>query len=90
VHSSVLESALSAPAGRRPQASDRLLGLQANTSSRSPEELEGSQELVGEAPEAFASGTCALRTKFGLRVLGGCCGTDGGHIAALARGLMVA
>ncbi|MCX6543444.1 MAG: homocysteine S-methyltransferase family protein [Acidobacteria bacterium] len=90
VHSSVLESALGAPAGRRALDSGRLLGLQANTSSRSPEELEGSQELAGEAPEAFASGMCSLRKQFGLRVLGGCCGTDGGHIAALARGLMVA
>lgn len=90
VHSSVLESALSAPPGRRAVGSGRLLGLQANTSSRSPEELEGSQELVGEAPEAFASGMCALRQRFGLRLLGGCCGTDGGHIAALAKGLLIA
>ena len=90
VHSSVLASVLSAPPGRRALESGRLLGLQANTSSLSPEELEGSQELAGEAPEEFASGMCALRQRFGLRILGGCCGTDGGHIAALARGLIVA
>jgi len=88
VHSSTLESALSAPPGRRALDSGRLLGLQANTSFKSPEELEGSEELVGEDPEVFASGMCALRTRFGLRILGGCCGTDGGHIAALARGLV--
>jgi homocysteine S-methyltransferase len=88
VHSSALESALNAPPGRRALDSGRLLGLQANTSSKSPEELEGSEELVGEDPEVFASGMCALRKQFGLHVLGGCCGTDGGHIAALARGLM--
>ena len=87
VHSSALDAALCAPAGRRAQATGRLLGLQANTSSKSPEELDGSQELEGEAPEAFASGMCALRSRFGLRVLGGCCGTDAGHIAALAEGL---
>jgi len=33
---------------------------------------------------------CELRSRFGLRVLGGCCGTDGSHIAALARGLRAA
>ena len=46
------------------------------------------EELAGEDPAVFASGMCALRRQFGLRVLGGCCGTDGGHIAALARGMM--
>ncbi len=87
VHSSALGSALETPAGRRALGSGRLLGLQANTSSLSPEELDGSDELVGEDPEVFAAGLCALRTQFGLRVLGGCCGTDGGHISALARRL---
>ena len=88
VHSSMLASALDGPPGRRALNSGRLLGLQANTSSMSPEELDGALELAGEDPVAFASGMCALRTQFGLQVLGGCCGTDGGHLAALARGMM--
>jgi homocysteine S-methyltransferase len=88
VHCSALESALNTPPGRRALDSARLLGLQANTSFMSPEELDGSEELVGEDPEVFALGMCTLRKQFGLRVLGGCCGTDGGHIAALARGLV--
>ena len=85
VHSSTLDAALCAPPGQRALDTGRLLGLQANTSARSPEELDGSEELDGEAPETFASGLCALRNRFGLQVLGGCCGTDAGHIAALAR-----
>jgi homocysteine S-methyltransferase len=84
VHSSALDAALCTPAGQRALDTGRFLGLQANTSSKSPEELEGSAELEGENPEAFASGMCALRSRFGLNVLGGCCGTDAGHIAALA------
>ncbi len=87
VHSSTLAAALSALPGQRALDSGRLLGLQANTSARSPEELDGSEELDGEAAEVFAAGMCALRTRFGLQVLGGCCGTDAGHIAALARGV---
>jgi len=87
VHSSVVTSALSTPPGRRALDSGRLLGLQANTSSMSPEELDGALELVSEDPAAFASGMCTVRSLFGLHVLGGCCGTDGGHIAALARGM---
>ena len=88
IHSSALDAALCTPPGHRALDTGRLLGLQANTSSKSPEELDGSEELEGEAPELFASGMCALRNRFGLRVLGGCCGTDAGHIAALARGLI--
>jgi homocysteine S-methyltransferase len=88
VHNSTLDTALRTPAGRRALDTGRLLGLQANTSARSPEELDGSDELDGETPEDFASGMCALRKQFGLRMLGGCCGTDASHIAALARGLV--
>jgi homocysteine S-methyltransferase len=87
IHSSALGAALATPCGQRALATGRLLGLQANTSAKSPEELDGSEELDGESPELFASGMCALRDRFGLRVLGGCCGTDAGHIAALAEGL---
>ncbi len=88
VHSSVLIGAFSTPPGERALASGRLLGLQANTSARSPEELDGSEELEGEAPAAFAAGMGELRRRFGLKVLGGCCGTDGGHMAALAAALI--
>ncbi len=87
VHSSTLESALHQPGGRRALATGRLLGLQANTSSKSPEELDGAEELVGEAPERFAEGMAHLHQCFGLRLLGGCCGTDASHMAALAASM---
>jgi homocysteine S-methyltransferase len=81
VHHSKVAAALSliAPEDRR-----RILGLQANTSAKSPEELEGSATLESEDPEAFAAGMIALHARFGLRILGGCCGTDASHIQALA------
>lgn len=88
IHSSALNAALGTPLGQRALAAGRLLGLQANTSPKSPEELDGSDELEGEAPELFAADMCALQNRFGLRVLGGCCGTDARHIAALAKGLI--
>jgi len=88
IHSSALNAALGTPLGQRALAGGRLLGLQANTSPKSPEELDGSDELEGEAPELFAAEMCALQNRFGLRVLGGCCGTDARHIAALAKGLI--
>jgi homocysteine S-methyltransferase len=87
VHPSTLALALRSPAGQRALATGRFLGLQANTSRKSPEELDGARELDTESPEAFAAGMDELRRRFGLRFLGGCCGTDGSHITALAAAL---
>lgn len=80
VHTSVVAAALE-------RSGARLAGLQANTSPKSPAELEGSAELHTEDPERFAGGMMDLRRRFGLRILGGCCGTDGSHIRALAARL---
>jgi homocysteine S-methyltransferase len=66
----------------------RMLGLQANTSAKSPEELEGSEHLETEDPERFAEAMVDLHRRFGLRILGGCCGTDARHIHSLAERLM--
>lgn len=81
VHPAVLETALGV------QRPERLIGFQANTSRKAPGELEGLAELETEDPEIFAGRMAALRDRFGLRVLGGCCGTDGRHIRALAARL---
>jgi homocysteine S-methyltransferase len=81
VHASVLERALGG------KAEARLIGFQANTSPRTPGELEGRSELDGEDPEVFAESVAGVQARFGLRVLGGCCGTDGRHIRALAARL---
>ncbi len=66
---------------------ERVVGLQANTSRKSPRELEGLAELETEDPRVFAGGMAALRQRFGLRILGGCCGTGERHIEALAARL---
>jgi homocysteine S-methyltransferase len=87
VHPTTLALALESPAGKRILAAGRFLGLQANTSRKSPEELDGAGELDTEPPAEFAAGMRELRRRFGLRLLGGCCGTDGSHIAALAAAL---
>jgi len=62
----------------------RLVGFQANTSRKSPREREGLAELETETPAAFAEMMADLRNRFGLQILGGCCGTEGAHIRALA------
>jgi homocysteine S-methyltransferase len=79
VHPAALHGALS-----RTGPASRLLGLQGNTSRKSPAELEGSERLDGQEPEPFAREMLRLRSDFGLRILGGCCGTDARHIEAIA------
>ena len=62
----------------------RLLELKANASAMSTEELVKLDHLEGDEPETFAAGMWRLRDDFGLRVLGGCCGTEDRHVRALA------
>lgn len=65
----------------------RLVGFQGNTSRKPPHELDGLPELDTEDPGEFARAVLELGGRCGLRVLGGCCGTDARHIRAIARGL---
>ncbi len=83
VHPSIFTRAMSveAPGGTW---RSRILGLQANTSARSPEELDGLAELETEEPSLFADEMRVARERFELCVVGGCCGTDARHIEALA------
>lgn len=87
VHAQVLETALEAVAATHPGACNRLLTFQANTADCEVEDLDGSVDLVTEPAEVFADNVGRLKGRFALRILGGCCGTDGGHMAALARRL---
>ncbi|MEW6758201.1 MAG: homocysteine S-methyltransferase family protein [Acidobacteriota bacterium] len=66
---------------------NRLQGIQANTSPLSPEELDGRPELDAESPESFGAGLLDLHRRFGLRLLGGCCGSDGRHLRALVHAM---
>jgi len=68
----------------------RLRGLRANASPRSHAELDESESLdAGDALELAAQYARLRETLPGLTVLGGCCGTDVGHLRAIA-GLLTA
>ncbi|MCX6601406.1 MAG: homocysteine S-methyltransferase family protein, partial [bacterium] len=69
---------------RRPGMSERIIGLQANTSRKSPEALDQSAEFFAESPENLAEGMLSAHRRFGTRILGGCCGTDERHLRAIA------
>jgi homocysteine S-methyltransferase len=70
-----------------PGIRQRLVGLQGNTSRKSPEELDNAAELDSDEPEQFAEAMVELRERFQMHILGGCCGTDQRHIAAFAQHL---
>ncbi len=65
--------------------SGRLIGLQANASRLDPEELDGREELDADDPVRWAGAMAALHGEFGIKVLGGCCGTDETYIRRLAQ-----
>jgi len=66
----------------------RVIGLLANTAAISPEELNESTSLVEEDPEVFGKLVAGLHRELGLKILGGCCGTDERHIRSLGTQLV--
>lgn len=86
-HASVFRCALLHDTNSSPLVRERVIGLLANTAALTPEELDARRELVEEAPELFGKQVAALHDELGMKVLGGCCGTDDRHIECLAREL---
>ena len=84
VHPNVFRSAMNHPFHSSAYVRSRILGLQANTSERTPEELDGLDSLDTVEGLPFAHAMNSLRASTGIRILGGCCGTDVRHISALA------
>lgn len=84
VHPAVMEAGLATlPAA----AVRRLMSLQANASSKSPEELDGSAAIDADAPQALAEALAHVAHAFGIPIVGGCCGTDARHIDCLAAAM---
>ncbi|MEZ0332518.1 MAG: homocysteine S-methyltransferase family protein [Gemmatimonadales bacterium] len=68
--------------------SDRIRGLRANASRRSHKELDESPDLDEGNPEELGREYQELRGSLPeLSVVGGCCGTDHRHVAAIARAM---
>jgi homocysteine S-methyltransferase len=87
-HASFLKSALGHRAHSSLYVRKRIIGLFANTAALTPEELDSSESLVEEDPDTFGRTVAALHADFGLKLLGGCCGTDDRHIRSLAKRLI--
>jgi len=87
IHPAHVLSALAAPCNQTQAVRTRFIGVQANTSPLSYAELDGAADLHSSPPDEWAAGMCKLRDRYGIRIFGGCCGTDGSHMAALAAAL---
>ena len=62
----------------------RIVGLRANSSRRSHAELDDATELDEGDPRELGTLHAALQDRVpAVRVLGGCCGTDARHVAAI-------
>lgn len=86
-HASFARQALLHPANSSPLVRQRVVGLLANTAALSPEKLDNRTSLVEEDPTTFGATVAGLHRELGLKILGGCCGTDDRHIRALAAEL---
>jgi S-methylmethionine-dependent homocysteine/selenocysteine methylase len=67
---------------------DRIGLIRANASTLSHAELDQATELDDGDPEEFGLLNGALAAQLpGLRIVGGCCGSDCRHVAAVARAI---
>lgn len=66
----------------------RIGGIRANASRRSHAELDEAEELDGGDPAELGAEYAELAPRLpGLRVVGGCCGTDQRHVASICAHL---
>lgn len=71
------------PEKQEPQVFERLIGYQGNAANLDQCELENSETLEQESVSEWGEAMLHLHRKFGVRVLGGCCGTDGDYLSYL-------
>lgn len=84
-HPTHVESTLEAAESSGADWLERFRGFRANCSRKSHEELDNSTELDRGDPRELAVELAAMQRRHGLRVIGGCCGTDVEHITEMAR-----
>ncbi|MFW9819971.1 MAG: homocysteine S-methyltransferase family protein, partial [Candidatus Thorarchaeota archaeon] len=85
VHPITCKQALNTEPNNTELVRTRLKGLQANGSTKSPEELELLNKTESENPKTWGKKMIDLYINSGIQILGGCCGTDHRHIRAIAE-----
>ena len=85
IHPTVLNQALSWKFNKTELVKERVCGIQANTSSLSPEELDNCCELKTSDRISLADEIMKLNEYITPKIIGGCCGTDDTHIEEIAK-----
>ena len=65
----------------------RLIGFQGNASSADHSELDGSKELRMDSLNHWGDEMLSLNQQYGVKMLGGCCGTGVEHLRYLTEKL---
>lgn len=68
-----------------PALFNRLIGIQANASSKDHEQLDGADVLQQNPISEWGQDMLLLHRDYGVKILGGCCGTDHEHLRYLAE-----
>ncbi len=87
VHPNHLEKALAQEFNQTELVRKHFQGIQANASPLSPEELDHCCNVVSSEPLELAQEMVKLRDRYGLKIFGGCCGTNQYHMEELAKQL---
>ena len=66
---------------------NRLVGFQGNASALDHSDLDGAGALQAETVSDWGERMIELNRRYGIRILGGCCGTTGEHLAYIVRHL---
>ncbi|MGD9022118.1 MAG: homocysteine S-methyltransferase family protein, partial [Lysobacterales bacterium] len=64
---------------------ERLVGYQANASSLDHHELDGADELQRESTAGWGELMLKLNRDYGVKILGGCCGTGVEHLRYICQ-----
>lgn len=65
----------------------RLVGIQANASSKDHDQLDGSEQLQQDPLPDWSKNMRQLHKDYGVKILGGCCGTDHRYLRDLVESL---
>ena len=72
-------------ADQEPGFFSRLIGIQANSSSKDHDQLDGSAVLQQDSMTDWGAQMLELHTGYGVKILGGCCGTDKNYLNYIAN-----
>ncbi|MDF1548035.1 MAG: homocysteine S-methyltransferase family protein [Bacteroidales bacterium] len=89
IHPTNLLEALSNPKNKESAQLKRFCGIQANASILSPEELNNCEILHQNDFKVMVDEMYHLKQQFGLKIFGGCCGTNDEFLEILTKTMLV-